>query len=77
MSKPTPKGETELRLKPEDFLDKIAQLIPPPRKHRHHYHGVLAPNSPFRKNVIEHANNPLPETFGKIITKPNRKKPTD
>jgi hypothetical protein len=23
-------------------------LIPPPRLHRHRYHGVLAPNSPLR-----------------------------
>jgi len=77
LSKPTPKGETELQLKPEEFLDKIAQLIPPPRKHRHHYHGVLSPNSPFRKHIIEHAGNPLPETLGKIVTKTKRKKPAE
>jgi hypothetical protein len=23
-------------------------LIPPPRRHRHHYHGAFAPNSPFK-----------------------------
>ena len=26
----------------------LAVLIPPPRLHRHRYHGVLAPNSPLR-----------------------------
>ena len=25
--------------------------MPPPRVHRHHYHGVLAPNSPLRAQV--------------------------
>ena len=39
-------GETELRLKPQEALDRISQLIPPPRKHSHRYHGVLAPNAP-------------------------------
>ena len=27
---------------------QAAALIPPPRIHRHRYHGVLAPNSPLR-----------------------------
>jgi hypothetical protein len=26
----------------------LAALIPPPRLHRHRYHGVLAPDSPLR-----------------------------
>ncbi len=29
----------------------MATLIPPPRIHRHRYFGVLAPNSPYRKQV--------------------------
>ena len=32
-------------LTPLEFLDHLAALIPPPRKHRHRDHGVLAPNS--------------------------------
>jgi len=63
-SKPTPKGETELTMKPEDFLDKVAKLIPKPRKHRHHYHGVLASNSPYRKHIVQYANQPLPASMG-------------
>ena len=35
-----------------DFIDHLAKLIPPPRVHRHHYFGVLAPNSRLRKQVI-------------------------
>ena len=38
----------ELRLSASEFLDRVAALTPPPRKHRHRYFGVLAPNSPWR-----------------------------
>ncbi len=41
----------ELRLSASEFLDRVAALIPPPRKHRHRYFGVLAPNSPWRALV--------------------------
>jgi hypothetical protein len=30
------------------LVNRIAQLVPPPRTHRHRYYGVLAPNSPLR-----------------------------
>ena len=33
------------------LIDRIAALVPPPRVHRHRYHGVLAPNSPLRDQV--------------------------
>ena len=35
-------------------------LIPPPRKHRHRYFGVLAPNSPWRAQVTAQAGRKLP-----------------
>ena len=47
-SKPQADGTTELRLTPLELIDRIAALVPPPRVHRHRYHGVLAPNSPLR-----------------------------
>jgi len=28
-----------IELSPFDFLDRLADLVPPPRKHRHRYHG--------------------------------------
>jgi len=34
-----------------DFLDRLADLVPPPRKHRHRYHGVFAPNHKLRSAV--------------------------
>jgi hypothetical protein len=33
------------------FLTALARLIPPPRVHRHRYHGVLAPNAGLRERV--------------------------
>jgi len=38
-------------LAPGEFLDRLADLVPPPRKHRHRYHGVFAPNHPLRPAV--------------------------
>jgi len=38
-------------LSPFEFLDRLADLVPPPRKHRHRYHGVFAPNHKLRSAV--------------------------
>ncbi|OLP06638.1 transposase [Rhodoferax antarcticus ANT.BR] len=38
-------------LTPLELINRIAQLVPPPRTHRHRYYGVLAPNSPLRAAV--------------------------
>ena len=35
-----------LKLSPFEFLDRLADLVPPPRKHRHRYHGVFAFSQP-------------------------------
>jgi hypothetical protein len=40
-----------IELSPFEFLDRRADLIPQPRKHRHRYHGVFAPNHPLRPAV--------------------------
>ena len=40
-----------VELSPFEFLDRLADLVPPPRKHRHRYHGVFAPNHPLRPTV--------------------------
>ena len=58
--KPQPDGRTELRLTPLELIERLAALIPPPRLHRHRYHGVLAPNSPLRAQVIALARQPPP-----------------
>ncbi len=40
-----------VELSPFEFLDRLADLVPPPRKYRHRYHGVFAPNHRLRKAV--------------------------
>ncbi len=52
LPKPAPDGRTELRLSPLELLERLARLIPPPRMHRHRYHGVLAPNAKLRAAVV-------------------------
>ena len=48
-----PRGE--LRLSASEFLDRVALFIRLPRKHRHHYFGVLAPNSPWPVQLVAQA----------------------
>ncbi|OLP07387.1 putative transposase [Rhodoferax antarcticus ANT.BR] len=48
---PSSKYAGELVLTPLELINRIAQLVPPPRTHRHRYYGVLAPNSPLRAAV--------------------------
>jgi hypothetical protein len=48
-TRPGANGVVELT--PLEFLDRLADLVPPPRKHRHRYHGVFAPNHKLRKAV--------------------------
>ena len=52
-TRPGTNGVVELT--PFEFLDRLAELVPPPRKHRHRYHGVFAPNHKLRKAVTARA----------------------
>ncbi len=56
LPKPLPDGRTTLYLTPLELLERLAALIPPPRIHRHRYHGVLAPNAPEREQVTAKAS---------------------
>jgi hypothetical protein len=49
--KPTPAGPIRLRLSPLELIARLAALIPAPRRHRHRYSGVLAPNARRRPAV--------------------------
>jgi hypothetical protein len=53
LKRPTLDGRTEIYLTPLELLDRLAQLITPPRIHKHRYCGVLAPNASLRQAVIE------------------------
>ena len=52
LPKPQRDGTTALTLTPMELIDHLAALIPPPRRRRHRYHGVLAPNSPLRAAAV-------------------------
>lgn len=51
LSKALPDGRTTLALTPLELIHRLVQLVPPPRKHRHRYYGVFAPNAPLRAAV--------------------------
>ena len=60
-----------VELSPCEFLDRLADLIPQPRKHRHRYHGVFASNHLLRPSVTALAIPPqrrLPAGVGFLRT---------
>ena len=44
-------GTTHILFTPQDFLTRLAALVPRPMTHLTRYHGVFAPNSPTRRAV--------------------------
>ncbi len=52
LAHPDADGCTVLILTPLEFLQRLAHLVPPPRRHLVRYWGVLAPNAPLRARVI-------------------------
>jgi hypothetical protein len=72
LPKPDPAGRTALRLSALEFLDRLAKILPPPRIHRHRYHGVFAPNAPLRPLVTARAqeDNALAAQFAGLDAPP-------
>ncbi|MBK8891243.1 MAG: transposase [Dechloromonas sp.] len=72
--KPGPGGSVSLLLTPLELIDRLATLIPPPRRHRHRYYGVLAPNAPLRAAVTALAGAkdvaPLPSAMTEAVSAP-------
>ena len=56
--KPGPGGSVSVMLRPLDLIERVAALIPSPRRHRHRYYGVLAPKVPLRAQVTAFAGVP-------------------
>jgi hypothetical protein len=54
LPRPARDGRTRIRLSPLELLDRLARLIPPPRVHRHRYHGVFAPNATWRREATRY-----------------------
>ena len=55
-------GTTHVVMPPLEFLQRLAALVPRPRLHLIRFHGVLAPNSALRSQIVpekpDHATNP-------------------
>ena len=45
-------GTTHVIFEPEDFIARLAALVPKPRAHLTRYHGVFAPASPDRAKIV-------------------------
>ncbi len=45
-------GTTHVLFRPEDFIARLAALVPKPGSNLTRYHGVFAPNSAFRRAVV-------------------------
>ncbi|HOX24177.1 MAG TPA: FlgD immunoglobulin-like domain containing protein [Candidatus Krumholzibacteria bacterium] len=45
LRRPLADGRQEIMLSPVEFLSRLVDLLAPPRRHRHRYCGVLAPNA--------------------------------
>ncbi len=58
LPRPRHDGQTVLVFTPLELLDRLTPLIPPPRRHRHRYHGVFAPNAALRP-LVSAAAQPL------------------
>jgi hypothetical protein len=48
-------GTTDVIFEPEDFIARLAALVPKPRAHLIRYHGVFAPASPDRAQIVPSA----------------------
>jgi hypothetical protein len=70
LTRPLPTGQTELALTPLELLDRLAALIPPPRRHRHHYAGVFAPHAKLRSRVTACAGQPVTEAAPVTVPAP-------
>ncbi len=51
-------GTQHVELAVNDLLDRLAALIPPPRHHRHRYHGIVAPNAALRHGLTMRTGQP-------------------
>ncbi len=45
-------GTTHFVFEPLVFIERLAALVPPPRMHQLTYHGVLAPGSSWRSEIV-------------------------
>src|SRR5437867_5438349 len=52
LKRPWSDGTTDLVFEPQDFIAKLAALVPAPRIHLTRFHGILAPAAKWRPLII-------------------------
>lgn len=52
MKRPWSDGTTHVLFSPQELIERLVALIPPPRANLVRYHGVLAPNAKSRKFIV-------------------------
>jgi len=62
LKRPLGDGRQLVLLQPAEFLRRLATLVPPPRAHLIRYHGVFAPASRWRSQVIPPLRECTPST---------------
>jgi hypothetical protein len=74
LQRPWADGTTHLIFTPRELLERLVPLVPRPRINMLLYHGVLAPNAPWRREVVARAEAeasgeecpPAPASDGRI-----------
>lgn len=61
LKKPWDDGTTAVKFTPMELMEKLAALVPRPRVHLTRFHGVLAPNSKYRKQIVPKKQEPSPQ----------------
>ena len=63
-------GTTAILLTPAELTERLAALVPPPRAHTVHYHGVLGSRSRLRERIAPKPPPPPPEARLRLTRTP-------
>ena len=55
-------GATHIVMQPQEFMQRLAALVPRPRLHLIRFHGVLAPHAKLRAAVVPDVAQPASES---------------
>jgi hypothetical protein len=66
-------GTTHILFDPIELVEKVVALIPPPRANLLRYHGVFAPNSKERKEIVPVSPNPEQAEEGEAEKRPKNR----
>jgi len=66
-------GTTHIIFEPLDFISKLAALVPAPRVNLTRYHGVFAPNSSYRAEIIIKRQDKVDVTRESLLEGDNNK----